>query len=156
MALGFWGDEEKTRAVYKPNPLASPELPTLDRVVYSGDLVKRGEDGFLYFVGRRDEQIKSDGYRVSPHEVEDILSGLPPVAEAAVFGQKDGASGHKIVAVVALKSGFTCTPEEIKAGCLQRAPHYVVPKIVQILAELPRTPSGKIDRSALKHGVARG
>ena len=156
VAPGFWGDEEKTRAVYKPNPLASPELPTLDRVVYSGDLVKRGEDGFLYFVGRRDEQIKSDGYRVSPHEVEDILSGLPPVAEAAVFGQKDGASGHKIVAVVALKSGFTCTPEEIKAGCLQRAPHYVVPKIVQILAELPRTPSGKIDRSALKHGVARG
>ena len=66
VALGYWGDEKATTVVYRPNPFAPPQLQPYDNVVYSGDLVKRGEEGFLYFVGRRDELIKTQGYRREP------------------------------------------------------------------------------------------
>lgn len=156
VALGYWGDEEKTSSVYRPNPFAPKETLDRDLVVYSGDLVTRDEDGYMYFVGRRDEQIKTEGYRVSPQEVEDLLCSSPDVHEAAVFGKKDPVLGHKIVAVVTLDGSKDGTAEQIKHFCVEKAPHYMVPREIHILQEMPRTSSGKMDRSTLKREYAEG
>ncbi len=154
VALGYWGDEEKTRSAYRPNPFAQPELRQHDTVVYSGDLVWRDQEGFLHFVGRRDELIKTEGYRVSPQEVEDLLCSLPRVREAAAFGVPDAALGQRIVAYVAMEAGAAGDAEALRGLCAERAPHYLVPKEVRLVSELPRGATGKIDRSALKHANA--
>jgi acyl-CoA ligase (AMP-forming) (exosortase A-associated) len=154
VALGYWGDPEKTNSVYRPNPFSPPGTLGRDTVVYSGDLVFRDEDGFLYYVGRRDEQIKTEGYRVSPQEVEDLLCSAPGVHQAAVFGKKDEVLGHRVVAVLSLLPGAETSEEAIRQHCAARAPHYLVPREIHILPELPRTSSGKLDRSALKREYA--
>ncbi len=151
VALGYWGDAEKTERVFRPNPFALKGTESRDIVAFSGDLVRRDAEGYLYFVGRRDELIKTQGYRVSPQEVEDLLCSAPQVWEAAAFGQADDLLGQRIVAVVSLKNGTASGPGEIHHWCAQRAPHYLVPRDIHILPELPKTPTGKIDRSALKH-----
>ncbi len=150
VALGYWGDEDKTRSVYRPNPFAPPQLKPYDIVVYSGDLVRRGEDGFLYIIGRRDELIKTQGYRVSPQEIEDILYENPAIKEAIAFGQGEVTQGQTIVAVVSLKNGAAHSEEDIRAHFSQRAPQHMVPRKIHVLDELPKTASGKIDRSGLK------
>lgn len=154
VALGYWGDAERTQSVYRPNPFAPPQLQSTDVVVHSGDLVKRDEEGFLYFLGRRDELIKTQGYRVSPQEVEEVLYANPSVHEAMVFGEADGAYGQSIVALVSLKKGVACQEGQIREHFSQRAPNYMVPKTIRILDELTKTSTGKLDRSALKelHG----
>ena len=154
VALGYWGDEEKTASVYRPNPLGPPELAHHEQVVYSGDLVRRGGDGYLYFLGRRDELIKTQGYRVSPGEVESLLTGIPEVSEAVAFGRHDDMMGQKIVAIVSTLNGADCSSEYIRRSFSENAPHYMVPKDVHIIAELPKTATGKIDRSALKNEYA--
>lgn len=154
VALGYWGDDEKTASVYKPNPLAPPETQEKDLVVYSKDLVKRGEDGFLYFIGRKDELIKTQGFRVSPGEIEDLLTSIDEISEAVAFGVKDDKLGQRIEAIISLESGQTTTVEEIRRQFGENAPHYMVPKSIHILAELPKTATGKIDRSALKNEFA--
>ena len=139
--------------------LGEPELEDWlrdqDTVVYSGDLVKKGEDGFLYFIGRRDELIKTQGYRVSPGEVEDLLASVPGVSEAVAFGQQDMMLGQKIVGVVSLVSGTNYTAEHIRNCFSKKAPYYMVPKEIHILDQLPKTATGKVDRSALKNEFAR-
>lgn len=150
VSLGYWGDEERTRKVFRPNPFAVPETQARDIVAFSGDLVRRDSDGYLYFVGRRDELIKTQGYRVSPQEVEDLLCSAPQVWEAAAFGQADETLGQRIVAVVSLKNGAQSGALEIHRWCSERAPHYLVPRDIHVVPELPKTPTGKIDRSALK------
>ncbi|MCI0440974.1 MAG: AMP-binding protein [Chloroflexi bacterium] len=155
VALGYWGDPEKTASVYKPNPLAPPETREKDLVVYSGDLVKRGEDGFFYFIGRRDELIKTQGYRVSPGEIEDLLTSIPAVSEAVAFGRPDDMLGQRIEAIVSLNNGTASTEEDIRKAFAEKAPYYMVPKKIHIIPELPKTATGKIDRSVLKNEYAR-
>ena len=155
VGLGYWGDPDRTAAVYRRNPLAPPELGEHDTVVYSGDRVRRGEDGFLYFIGRSDELIKTQGYRVSPGEIEDLLSRIPNVSEAVAFGREDVMLGQRIEAIVSLKNGAKCTPDYIRQRFGEMAPHYMVPKSIHILPELPKTATGKVDRSALKREYAR-
>lgn len=150
VALGYWGDEEKTRSVYRPNPFAPPELQSSDQVVYSGDLITRDEEGFLYYIGRRDELIKTQGYRVSPQEVEEIIYENPSIHEAVVFGEADGAHGQSITALVSLKDGTSCGEDQVREHFTQIAPNYMVPKKIHILSELPKTSTGKFDRSILK------
>lgn len=154
VSLGYWGDAERTQRVFRPNPFAVPETRARDIVAFSGDLVRRDQNGYLYFVGRRDELIKTQGYRVSPQEVEDLLCSAPQVWEAAAFGQSDDTLGQRIVAVVSLRNGTETGPGEIHRWCSQRAPHYLIPRTIHILPELPKTPTGKIDRSALKDAYA--
>jgi acyl-CoA ligase (AMP-forming) (exosortase A-associated) len=154
VSLGYWADPEKTQAVFRPNPFSPAGTMGRDTVVYSGDLVKRDAQGYLYFIGRRDELIKTQGYRVSPQEVEDLLCGMPEVSEAVAFGQYDDALGQRVAAVVSLKKGQSVTPEAIQQWCAGNAPQYLVPRHIQILAELPRTSTGKIDRSELKRAYA--
>ncbi len=154
VALGYWGDAEKTNAVYKPNPFAPPETLGRDLVVYSGDLVRRDADGFLYYEGRRDEQIKTQGYRVSPLEVEELMHGTGFVHECAAFGRKDDLLGQRIVVVCSLKPGATVTAAQLRAAVAQVAPAHLVPQDFHFLPEMPKNPNGKIDRSHLRNEYA--
>jgi acyl-CoA ligase (AMP-forming) (exosortase A-associated) len=155
VALGYWGNEEATQKAYRPNPLASPELLDVERVVYSGDTVRRDEEGFLYFIGREDAMIKSQGYRLSPEEVENLLIGSGLVHEACAFGVEDPEVGQIVMAVVSLKDGGgDGSVEKIREHVIKNGPPYMVPKEIFIQDELPKTGSGKIDRKGITNAYA--
>jgi acetyl-CoA synthetase len=124
----------------------------------TGDRVTRDEDGFLYFVGRTDDVIISSGYRIGPFEVESALVAHPAVAEAAVVAAPDEERGSVVRAVVVLRDGHA--PSDALARALQdhvkaQTAPYKYPRIVDFAAELPKTPSGKVRRAALR-GPAAG
>lgn len=154
VAMGYWNDAEKTAERFKPLPpnatgrhdgLVLPEI-----AVFSGDTVREDEDGFLYFVGRRDEMIKTSGYRVSPTEVEEVLYLAPGVAEAVAFGVPHSRLGHAIVVVATSKAGEEVKPEALLAACRSSLPLYMLPAKIDIRpGPLPRNVNGKIDRKLL-------
>lgn len=144
---GYWNDPEKTRQVFRRNPLLNGREHLNETVVYSGDLVKKDEDGFLYFISRRDEMIKTSGYRVSPTEVEEILVEIPGVSNAVVFGRELESGDQGIIAVVETDSSDT---KHLLAECRRRLPAYMVPHEINCEPEFPKTANGKIDRSFLK------
>jgi acyl-CoA ligase (AMP-forming) (exosortase A-associated) len=154
VALGYWNDPQGTAARFRAAP-AVEGLPTGERAVWSGDLVRRDEDGFLYFVGRRDDMIKTSGYRVSPTEIEEIAYGFPGIAEAAAVGLPDEVLGQTIV--LAIAPAASDAPPDLDA-LLDRfkseAPSHMVPRQIVVLAPLPHGPNGKIDRGAVREAVA--
>lgn len=154
VSLGYWGRPGATAEVLRPNPFAAPGRSDGERVCYSGDLVRRDEDGFLHFVGRRDGLIKSMGFRVSRTEIEAILCEHPAVREAAVVGVDDEARGTRIEAFVTLRERAAPTPAELFAHCAERAPHYMVPAGIEIVESFPWTGSGKIDYVELRRRAA--
>jgi acyl-CoA ligase (AMP-forming) (exosortase A-associated) len=155
VAMGYWGKEEATRRAYRTNPVAPPELLDVERVVYSGDLVRRDEEGFLYFIGREDAMIKTQGYRLSPEEVESLLVGSGTVREACAFGVEDPEVGHHVYAVVSLKDGEDeSSVETIREYVVKNGPPYMVPREIFVQHELPKTGSGKIDRKGLSDAFA--
>jgi acyl-CoA synthetase (AMP-forming)/AMP-acid ligase II len=154
VAMGYWGKEEATRKAYRPNPLAPPELLDVEKVVYSGDNVRRDEEGFLYFIGREDAMIKSQGYRMSPEEVENLLIGSGHVHEACAFGIPDPDLGHQVVAVVSLKSDGEGVIDDIREYAVKNGPPYMVPKEILVRDDLPKTGSGKIDRKGISNAYA--
>jgi acyl-CoA ligase (AMP-forming) (exosortase A-associated) len=157
VAMGYWGNEEATLKAYRPNPLAPPELLDVERVVYSGDTVRRDEEGFLYFIGREDAMIKSQGYRLSPEEVENLLIGSGLVHEACAFGVEDPEVGQLVMAVVSLRDGeHKGAVEDIREHVIKNGPPYMVPKEIFVLDELPKTGSGKIDRKGISNAYADG
>lgn len=156
VALGYWGNPEKTAEVYKPNPFAPPELQPYDMVVYSGDLVRRDEDGYLYYVGRRDELIKVQGHRVSPLEVEEILHAHSGVKVAAVFGRGRLEQGQQILAIVSPNAGVELAPGDLRSFVQENAPAHLVPSEIVVLDDLPTTTSGKVDRATLRSTYADG
>lgn len=154
VGLGYWNDPEKTAERYRPLPhaIAGREngLVLQEIAVYSGDTVRRDEDGFLYFIGCRDEMIKTSGYRVSPNEVEEILYATTLVGECAAFGVPHDTLGQAIVAVVTPPPGTNLDPAALLAECRRRMPAYMVPARIDVHdGALPRNPNGKIDRKAL-------
>ena len=121
-----------------------------EKVCYSGDLVKMDEDGFLYFVGRRDMMIKSSGFRISPTEVEEVLFQSGKLRGAAVIGVPDEVLGQSIKAFVVPRDGEPLDTEALREHCAEKMPRYMVPKFVEVLRELPKTSSGKVDYPALR------
>ena len=99
VALGYWNDPERTAERFRPAPGQDPALPLTELAVWSGDTVRRDEDGFLYFVGRKDEMIKTSGYRVSPTEVEEVIYASGTVSEAVAIGVPHETQGQAIVIV---------------------------------------------------------
>ena len=150
VSMGYWGRPEDTARALRPNPLLPPELGDCERVCYSGDLVKVDEDGFLYYVGRRDTMIKSSGFRISPTEVEEVLYKSDRVRGAAVIGIPDEVLGQSIKAFVVLSNGNRLDTEALLAYCAEHMPRYMVPKVVEVLDEMPKTSSGKVDYPALR------
>jgi acyl-CoA ligase (AMP-forming) (exosortase A-associated) len=150
VSMGYWGNPEATDRVLKPNPLLPPELGDCEKVCYSGDLVKMDDDGFLYYVGRRDTMIKSSGYRISPTEVEEVLFQTGQIRQAAVIGIPDEVLGQTIKAFVVAKDGAPLDCDAIQDFCVEKMPRHMVPKQFEVLTELPKTSSGKVDYPALR------
>ena len=150
VSLGYWARPEETARVLRANPLLPPEMGDCEKVCYSGDLVKMDEDGFLYYVGRRDTMIKSSGFRISPTEVEEVLFSSGKLRGAAVIGIPDEVLGQSIKAFVVPRDGQIPDPGELIAHCATRMPRYMVPQTVEVVSELPKTTSGKVDYPALR------
>ena len=149
VSLGYWNDPEKTAERFRPNPFAPPGLQMQEMVVYSGDRVKTDEEGYIYFVDRADEMIKTSGYRVSPTEVEDALYATGLVEHAVAFGVPDEVLGQVVAAVVSAKKPGV-EAHDLTAACAQTLPNYMVPKHIEVWERLPLNPNGKIDRNAVK------
>lgn len=155
VGMGYWNDAEKTVERYKllaPDaPGRQPGLPLPEYAVFSGDTVRMDAEGFLYFIGRRDEMMKTSGYRVSPTEVEEILYATQMVGECVAFGVEHPTLGHAIhvIATSAMNMGATGL-NDLMSECRKRMPAYMVPAGIEIVAgPLPRNPNGKIDRKLL-------
>jgi len=150
VSMGYWGQPALTAQVLRQHPFLPPELGSDEKVCYSGDLVKMDEEGFLYFVGRRDTMIKSSGFRISPTEVEEILFQSGRIRGAAVIGVPDDVLGQAVKAFVVPREGEAIVPDALLAFCAEKMPRYMVPKDLEVLEALPRTPSGKTDYPALR------
>jgi acyl-CoA ligase (AMP-forming) (exosortase A-associated) len=150
VSMGYWGEPELTAKMLRRNPFLPPEVGETEKVVYSGDLVKMDEDGFLYFIGRRDTMIKTSGFRVSPTEVEEVLFQSGLVKEAAVIGIPDESLGQAIKALVVPKDGVTFDAEALVAFCGKQLPRHMVPKKMEAMDRLPKTPTGKVDYPGLR------
>lgn len=150
VSLGYWGNQEATERVLRPNPLLPAEVGNVERVCYSGDLVKADEDGFLYYVGRRDAMIKSAGFRISPTEVEEVVFQSGKARHAAAIGIPDDLLGQVVKIFVVPRDGEPLDPDGLLTFCADRMPPYMVPKFVEIVQELPKTSSGKVDYPALR------
>ena len=134
----YWQKPQETAA-----SLGNGELRT-------GDVGFMDEQGWFYLVDRAKDMIVASGFKVWPREVEEVLYLHPAVREAAVVGVPDPYRGETIKAVVSLKAGCEATGDEIKAFARERMAAYKYPRVVEIIAELPKTTSGKIMRRLLK------
>jgi acyl-CoA ligase (AMP-forming) (exosortase A-associated) len=150
VSLGYWNRPEDTARALRPNPVLSPEMGDSERVCYSGDLVKTDDEGFLYFVGRRDTMIKSSGFRISPTEIEEVLFQTGKLRGAAAIGIPDDVLGQVVKVFVVAKDGTPLDPQELLSICAEKMPRYMVPKFLEVLDELPKTSSGKVDYPALR------
>ena len=148
---GYWEAPEATALALRPDP----ETGTL--WLHTGDLFTVDADGFLTFVARRDDIIKSRGEKVPPKEVETVLHALPGVAEALVAGVPDPVLGQSIKAFVVLADP-NLTEREVLRHCARHLEDYMVPKVVEFVSALPKTDSGKLSRrlAAEMHSTRKG
>jgi amino acid adenylation domain-containing protein len=140
---GYWEKPESTAKKLRPGPIPG------EQVLYTGDLCRLDEEGYLYFVGRMDDIIKSRGEKVAPKEVEAAIVNIPGVREAAVIGIPDELLGQAVKAFVVLDPGATLDAKTIQKGCQATLENFMVPKVIEIVDELPRTTTGKIKKSGL-------
>ncbi|MFF0779271.1 acyl-CoA ligase (AMP-forming), exosortase A system-associated [Streptomyces sp. NPDC003720] len=148
VAQGYWNDPGRTAERFRPAPGASGAVRA-ELAVWSGDSAYRDEDGFLYFVGRDDEMIKTSGYRVSPTEIEEAAYATGLVGEAVAFGVPDERLGQHAVLVV---SGDT-TESALRRAMEEQVPRYMMPRRVVFQDRLPVSPNGKFDRVAIRRTV---
>ncbi|MBU0704899.1 MAG: AMP-binding protein [Chloroflexi bacterium] len=146
---GYWNNPEATAQWYRPGRYPA------ERLLYTGDLFEMDDEGFLYFVARKDDVIKSRGEKVAPKEVESVLYQLPGVMEAAVIGVPDELLGQAVKAFVVRSADHPLTEKEVLRHCVQHLEDFMVPKQVEFRDSLPKTSSGKIQASALKNEMAR-
>jgi long-chain acyl-CoA synthetase len=141
---GYWRDPEGSARKLRVWGGAD-----LDAWLYTDDLFKIDAEGFLYFVGRRDDILKVGGNKVSPRDIEEVLCQIPAVAEAAVIGMPDATWGQAAKAFLVLKEGQQCSEEEVIRFCMARLRGFMVPKAVVFMRSLPKTESGKIKKREL-------
>jgi len=136
---GYWHNDAANQSLYSGEWL------------HTGDLARIDEDGFVYFIDRKKELIKTGGENVYPREVEDVLGLHPAIAELAVVGLADpGGWGEKVTAAVVLKEGYTLSLDDVKAHCRNKIAGYKIPKELRIVDQIPRNHSGKIMKLALR------
>jgi acetyl-CoA synthetase len=143
-ALGYWKDPERTRQLFRHGWITA------------GDLARRDQDGYFWFEGRADDVIKSSGYRIGPFEVESALLHHPAVAEAAVVGKPDPLKGSIVKAYVTLRPGHVGGPQvvaQIQETARRIVGDHAYPREVEVMASLPKTESGKIQRFKLRTGI---
>jgi long-chain acyl-CoA synthetase len=135
---GYWNNSEETAKVLK------------DGWLYTGDIGTMDKDGFLFILDRKKDMLLCSGFNVYPREIDEVLYTNPKIAEACVIGVPDEKRGETVKAFVVLKPGETLTAQEITDYCKERLAPYKVPKIVEFIEQLPKTPVGKPDRKALR------
>jgi acyl-CoA ligase (AMP-forming) (exosortase A-associated) len=153
VGLGYWNDPVRTAERYRPVIHPGEDWRAPELAVWSGDTVVADEEGFLYFVGRTDDMIKTSGYRVSPTEIEEAAYATGLVRDVVALGIEEPGIGHRIVLVATAANGEF----EVKAlvtALRQALPLYMVPSHVEVRDELPRSPNGKFDRNLLKAEVS--
>jgi acyl-CoA ligase (AMP-forming) (exosortase A-associated) len=149
VSLGYWNDPERTAQRFKPLPGQLGALPFAEMTVWSGDTVVTDEDGFIYFVGRRDDMIKSSGYRISPTEVEEVVYKTGLVSECAALGIPHPVIGQAVVVAAVGPSPDEATAAEIVKACREALPNFMVPQAIEWQIQMPKNPNGKIDRKSL-------
>ncbi len=140
---GYWEKPEETAKKLRPGPLAG------ELVLYTGDFCKLDDEGYLYFVGRMDDIIKSRGEKVAPKEVENAITDIPGVKEVAVIGVPDALLGQAVKAFVVLEQGVALGPKDIERECRARLEDFMVPKHIELTGDLPKTTTGKIKKTGL-------
>lgn len=153
VALGYWNDTGLGDERFRPWHLQPPGCPTAERAVWSGDTVVADEDGFLYFVGRADEMIKTSGYRVSPTEIEEVAYETQQVSGAVALGVADEDLGQRVVLVVSPADPEVFDAAALLAAIRAHLPLYMVPSEVRVWREIPRSPNGKFDRTAMREAL---
>jgi acyl-CoA ligase (AMP-forming) (exosortase A-associated) len=150
VSLGYWNDLATTAQRFKPLPHKDGRV--LDELaVFSGDTVRCDADGFLYFIGRRDEMIKTSGYRVSPTEIEEAVHATGMVAECCAYGVSDETLGQRIHLIAVPSDSDKFNIEILLQACRNQMPGYMIPASIEIRGTaLPRNANGKIDRQALQ------
>ncbi|MDT0261961.1 acyl-CoA ligase (AMP-forming), exosortase A system-associated [Jatrophihabitans sp. DSM 44399] len=151
VALEYWNAPDLTAQRFRPIPRPGAGLLT-ENAVWSGDVAYRDDEGFLYFVGRTDDLIKTSGYRVSPAEIEEVAYASGLVNEAVAFGVPDDRLGQHIVLVVAGE----CDVDILRKTLQHELPRYLVPQRIVLLTQLPRSGNGKFDRVALRGQLTEG
>lgn len=140
---GYWGKPQETSERLRPGPGGRP-------VLHTGDIFRTDADGYLYFVARKDDVIKTRGEKVSPREVENAIYVLAGVAAAAVIGEPDPMMGHAIKAFVVRRPDVKITDRDVLKHCRERLETYMVPHAIEFVDELPTTASGKVRRADLR------
>ena len=146
---GYWRDPELTEKIFRPGQY--PE----DRRLHSGDYFRKDEDGFLYFIGRKDDMIKVRGERLSAGEIENTLNSMPGCAEAAVIGFPDELLGQAVAVFIVPRPGIPVTEKDVRKFCSQNLESFAMPQRVEILEALPKTANGKVHKLALKSRVEK-
>lgn len=141
---GYWRNEEATNHMLKTGRYS------WEKVLHTGDLFRMDDEGFCYFVGRKDDIIKSRGEKVSPKEVENVLYALGGIKEAAVVGLPDDVLGHALKALIVVEEGSSLQARDIVAHCMKNLEDFMVPRLVEFRDALPKTSTGKIRQSALQ------
>jgi acyl-CoA synthetase (AMP-forming)/AMP-acid ligase II len=154
VAMGYWNDAARTAERFRPLRSHEQTWRVPELAVYSGDTVVMDEDGFLYFVGRRDEMIKTSGYRVSPNEVEEAAFSTGLVRDAVALGVDDGALGQRIILVASPAGAQNLDVPALLATMKRQLPRYMVPAAVVSRDAIPRSPNGKYDRVKLRQELA--
>ena len=145
VAQGYWGDSMATAARFRP----APEFMQGSRAVWSGDTVWRNDEGFLFFSGRRDGQLKTSGYRVSPTEVEEVAYSTGLVGDAVLVGLPHERLGHELVLFVTAPRSKESDQDALEQALRTALPAYLYPAAIVWRSALPRTAHGKFDRVML-------
>jgi acyl-CoA ligase (AMP-forming) (exosortase A-associated) len=153
VALGYWNDPERTAERYRPVRRPGQDWRAPEVAVWSGDRVVADDEGFLYFVGRADDMIKTSGYRVSPTEIEEAAYATGLVRDAVALGVDEPGLGHRIVLVATPVDG-ELDVVALTTALRQALPLYMVPSRFEVRDELPRSPNGKFDRQLMKTQVS--
>lgn len=143
---GYWRKPDATARKLRPGPLPG------EQVLYTGDYCRMDDEGYLYFVSRSDEIIKSRGEKVAPKEVESVLMDIPGVREAAVIGVPDELLGEAVKAFVVVQQGTTFDEKQLQIECRKRLEAFMVPKHIVMVSGLPRTDTGKVNKRDLVAG----
>jgi acyl-CoA ligase (AMP-forming) (exosortase A-associated) len=154
VSMGYWNDPERTAERFRPAPGRDGAICASETTVWSGDVVVKDDEGFLFFVSRKDEMIKTSGYRVSPTEIEEAVYSTGLVRDAVALGIDDPEIGQHIVLAVSPANGDDLDSEVLLNELRQQLPRYMVPKHVVVRPALPRSPNDKFDRNLLRHELS--
>ena len=154
VGLGYWNDPARTAERFRPMPGHDQPWRKPEIAVFSGDFVVSDAEGFLFFVGRKDDMIKTSGYRVSPTEIEEVAYDTGLVGDAVAIGVDDAKLGQRIVLVVSPVSGKVLDPEGLLVAMKRLLPLYMLPSAVLVRDTLPRSPNGKFDRTLIREELS--